>query len=208
MRVKTIEGEGQASIEIKKSVFICHLKAIDSYDEGLEYVKSVAESYPDARHNCYTFLTRDGGQKFSDNGEPQGTAGLPMTEVLKKRALTDVACVVTRYFGGIKLGTGGLASAYSQAVIETIEGAKIVEKAESIVRTIETEYNEYQQVMRAIESFGAVTNAPVFGQTVQLTFFYPMEREEEWLEKEKQLFCGKVRSRIAEKTYKIYQIND
>lgn len=208
MGFRTIEGEGQATIEIKKSIFICHLKAIENYDEGLAYVKSIAEEYPDARHNCYAFLTRDGGQKFSDNGEPQGTAGVPMTEVLKKKNLTDVACVVTRYFGGIKLGTGGLISAYSQAVSEAVEASKIVEKTESIVRSLETEYNEYQQVVRAAENFGACVLPPVFGQTVTIEFFYPLEKDEEWREKEKQLFSGKLRSNVTERTYKIYQIND
>ncbi len=208
MRVRTVEGEGQATVEIKRSVFICHMKAIDSYDEGLEYVKKVADEYPDARHNCYTFLTRDGGQKFSDNGEPQGTAGIPMTEVLKKRGITDVACVVTRYFGGIKLGTGGLAAAYSQAVKEALDGMTVVEKAESLVRKIKAGYNEYQSVLRTTEAFGATTFPPIFDQDVELTFFYPIEREEEWQEKEKQLFGGEIRSKVTEKTFKNYKIND
>lgn len=208
MSFRTISGEGQATTEIKRSVFICHLKPIETYDEGLEYVKAIAEAYPDARHNCYAFLTRDGGQKFSDNGEPQGTAGIPMTEVLKKRGLTDVACVVTRYFGGIKLGTGGLAAAYSQAVKDALDATEEVEKAESIVRAAEMEYNEYQVLQRAAENFGAKTEPPAFGQRVTLTFFYPAERDEEWQEKEKQLFSGKTKSVIVEKTYKIYKIND
>ena len=208
MRFRTIRNEGQATIEIKRSVFICHIAPIDSYDEGLTYVKKIADEYPDARHNCYAFLTRDGGQKFSDNGEPQGTAGAPMTEILKKRGVTDVACVVTRYFGGIKLGTGGLAAAYSQAVKDALDSVEIVEKAESVARRIETGYGEYQTILRAAENFGATVDAPCYGQTVKLAFFYPIERDEEWIEKEKQLFGGDVRSEIVEKTYKIYKIND
>ena len=208
MRFRTVQGEGQATIEIKKSVFICHLKGIDSYDEGLEYVKTVADSYPDARHNCYTVLTRDGGQKYSDNGEPQGTAGAPMTEIVKKRGLTDVACVVTRYFGGIKLGTGGLAAADSQAVKEALDSAKTVEKAESVVRKAELGYGEYQPLVRAAENFGASVENPEFGQNVGIKFFFPAEREEEWLEKEKELFGGQTKSVFVEKKYMIYQIND
>ena len=205
MGILTVQGESQATIEIKKSVFICHLKGIDDYDEGLTYVKKIASDYPDARHNCYTFLTHDGRQKFSDNGEPQGTAGVPMTEILKKKEITDVACVVTRYFGGIKLGTGGLAAAYSQAVKEAIGSAEIVEKAKSVVRTIETDYGGYQTIVRGMESFGAVVLPPEYGQTVHITFYYPSENDDAWKEKEKQLFSGKVLSIIVEESYKTYK---
>ncbi len=205
MRILTVQGESQATIEIKKSVFICHLKGIEDYDEGLSYVKKVASDYPDARHNCYAFLTRDGRQKFSDNGEPQGTAGVPMTEILKKKEVTDVACVVTRYFGGIKLGTGGLATAYSQAVKEALENAKLIEKAKSIVREIETDYGGYQTVQRLAEAFGAVVLPPEYTQSVRLTFYYPSEKEDEWLEKEKQLFSGKIVSRKKEECFLPYE---
>ncbi len=208
MRFLTIDGESQATIEIKKSVFICHIAPINNYDEGLTYVKNVASRYTDARHNCYSFLTRDGGQKFSDNGEPQGTAGVPMTEVIKKRGITDVACVVTRYFGGIKLGTGGLAAAYSQAVKEAIDHSVIVEKAESILRTVTMGYNEYQSMLHAVETFGATVEPPLYDQEVTLKFFYPVERDEEWQEKERQLFGGKVRTTVAGTDYKIYKNND
>ena len=205
MRILTVQGESQATIEIKKSVFICHLKGIEDYDEGLTYVKKIASDYPDARHNCYTFLTRDGRQKFSDNGEPQGTAGVPMTEILKKKEITDVACVVTRYFGGIKLGTGGLAAAYSQAVKEALESAEVIEKAKSIVREVETDYGGYQTIVRTAESFGAVVLPPEYSQNVRITFYYPSENDDAWTEKEKQLFSGKVLSKVVEESFKAYE---
>lgn len=119
-------GETTHEIVIQRSRFICTLKRIDGFDDALSFVKNVKKKYSDATHNCYAFISNAAGteQRFSDDGEPQGTAGQPMLEVLKKKGIFMTAAVVTRYFGGVKLGAGGLVSAYTRAVAETVENAK------------------------------------------------------------------------------------
>ena len=118
----TIKKDVANETVIERSRFICTLKRVDGEDEAKEFVSSIKSTYPDANHNCYAYIADEGGfyVKFSDDGEPQGTAGLPMLETLKAMGLKKVAAVVTRYFGGIKLGTGGLARAYSDGVKQAV----------------------------------------------------------------------------------------
>ncbi len=201
----SVDGQGQATIEIKRSVFICNVSEINDYDDGLAFVKEIAKRYPDATHNCYAFVTRDGRQKFSDNGEPQGTAGMPMLDVIKKSGLCDVACVVTRYFGGIKLGTGGLCAAYTQSVVEGLKSLPTVEKTESVVRTASLGYDEYAPFLRMAESFGAVLIPPIYGLQIELSFCFPIEKDGEWEKKEKEFFGGNVRSSVREKKFMKYK---
>ncbi len=113
---------------IEKSKFICSLKKVNSEVEAQEFIKTIKKEYWDATHNCSAYLVNDLAQRSSDDGEPSGTAGLPMLEVLRKNNLTEVAVVVTRYFGGIKLGAGGLVRAYTNSVVQGIEEAGLAEK--------------------------------------------------------------------------------
>ena len=115
--------------EIKKSRFICHLKRISREEEGREYIAQIKKQHHKANHSCSAIIVGDDGQikRSSDDGEPSGTAGVPMLTVLEKQGLTNVVAVVTRYFGGIKLGAGGLVRAYSESVLEAIEASEIIE---------------------------------------------------------------------------------
>ncbi len=200
----TIEGEGKATVEIKHSVFIADVKGISSFEEGMRFVKERASAYSDATHNCYALVCSDGSQKFSDNGEPQGTAGTPILEVIKKQGLTDVVCVVTRYFGGIKLGAGGLVTAYAQSASEAIADATVIKKKESVVRSCTLGYHEYTALLRLADTFGAVCCPPVYEEQVTIEFYYPEERDGEWLEKEKELFLGNVKTKVRERIFKKY----
>lgn len=115
---------------IKKSIFICYLKRITNVEEANEYLKLIKKKHYDATHNCYCYILNNGNTiKRSDDGEPTGTAGIAICEVLQKNELTDVICIVTRYFGGIKLGAGGLIRAYSSSASENI---KLITKEEII----------------------------------------------------------------------------
>ena len=118
------------SKEIEKSRFICHIERLESREQAYEFIKKIKKEYWDATHNCAAFIIGENGdiQGSSDDGEPSGTAGIPMLEVLKKQQLHDVGVVVTRYFGGIKLGAGGLVRAYAKSVSGAIQQVGIVEK--------------------------------------------------------------------------------
>ena len=125
--MKTIEKAVQSEINIKKSQFICSLFPTKSKKESKEIIQKLNHQYHDATHNCTAYITND-GEGYDDNGEPGGTAGKPMINALRKNDLHNVTAVVTRYFGGIKLGAGGLTRAYSQAVADALKEANIVEK--------------------------------------------------------------------------------
>ncbi|MDK4351434.1 YigZ family protein [Enterococcus thailandicus] len=128
-RYLTVKEDGQSEIEIKKSQFICSFKRVTTEEEAKTFIQAVKKEHWKANHNCSAFVIGDKSeiQRSSDDGEPSGTAGIPMLEVLKKNELINVVAVVTRYFGGIKLGAGGLIRAYTQAVSHGLTEVGIVE---------------------------------------------------------------------------------
>ena len=139
----TIKDESIAEFVEKKSTFIGHGKRIESEEEAKEFIQKVKGMHKEARHNVYAYMIGEnrGIQRYSDDGEPQGTGGIPMLEVLKKSNITDVVIVVTRYFGGVLLGAGGLARAYSKGTSLAIKEAGIVEKVNGICLEMVIEYD-------------------------------------------------------------------
>lgn len=125
---KTILGENNAKIEIKKSIFIAHAKQCSSEEDALEFIDLIKRQNRQANHNCYAYVigANKGIQRYSDDSEPQGTAGIPILGVIKSEELTDICIVVTRYFGGVKLGASGLIRAYSKAAALSIDDSKVV----------------------------------------------------------------------------------
>lgn len=124
----TIQKDYVKEIIIEKSRFICTLKKVDSEEEAQEFIKAMKKQYWDATHNCSAYIVDALAQRSSDDGEPSGTAGIPMLEVLKKNELVGTAAVVTRYFGGVKLGAGGLVRAYSGSVAGAIKECGLAER--------------------------------------------------------------------------------
>ena len=124
----TIVKDFRHEIVIEKSRFICTLKKVQNEAEAQEFIKAIKKEFWDATHNCSAYIVDEMAQRSSDDGEPSGTAGLPMLEVLRKNKLTNTAAVVTRYFGGIKLGAGGLVRAYTNSVAEAVKATGIAEK--------------------------------------------------------------------------------
>lgn len=124
----TISRDYRKEIVIEKSRFICSLKKVHSEAEAQEFIKAVKKEFWDATHNCSAYIVDDLAQRSNDDGEPSGTAGIPMLEVLRKNGLTETAAVVTRYFGGIKLGAGGLVRAYSGSVAGAVKEAGLAQK--------------------------------------------------------------------------------
>lgn len=124
----TIVKDFRQEIVIEKSRFICTLKKVNSEAEAQEFIKTIKKEFWDATHNCSAYILDEMAQRSSDDGEPSGTAGLPMLEVLRKNKLTNTAAVVTRYFGGIKLGAGGLVRAYTNSVAEAVRATGVAQK--------------------------------------------------------------------------------
>ena len=146
MEFVTIEANIQAEIVEKKSKFIANLIKVESAEEAEEAIKEIRKKYHDARHNCIAYRIIENNQiieKLSDDGEPSGTAGAPMLNILQKNNLANVLIVVTRYFGGILLGTGGLVRAYSDSLLKAIEESTKIEKCEGLELLVTLDYNEF-----------------------------------------------------------------
>ena len=139
---KTVYEGGEGEISEKKSRFIATVCPVHSEQEALAFIEKMKKKYWDARHNCYAYILGENQtcMRSSDDGEPQGTAGHPMLDVLAGEKLYDVAVVVTRYFGGVLLGTGGLVRAYSKAVQEGLKNSILMEKKRGIPVVLETDY--------------------------------------------------------------------
>lgn len=143
----TILNNTEVSLEERKSIFICNIKRITDEQDALGFVNSIKEKYKDATHNVYAYITNNGiSMRYSDDGEPQGTAGPPVLEVLKREGLNDVAAVVTRYFGGILLGAGGLIRAYGGACKAGIDAGKKVMRLEGCDFYITLDYDKYGKI--------------------------------------------------------------
>lgn len=184
--MKTIEGQAEAIVIEKKSKFIANIFYVESEDEAKEILNNIKKKHYDARHNCFAYRIKEEKgilQKQSDDGEPSGTAGGPMLNILEKQELANVIVVVTRYFGGILLGTGGLVKAYSEAAKEAIEKVKKVEKEEGYLVEIRLNYND----VREFEYFCAKNNVNIcrkdYAENVKLEIEMSKENYEKNVEK-------------------------
>ena len=148
----TINGEFENTNVIERSKFICYLKGVQDETQAKEYIDVIKKRHSLANHSCYAYIADEKGliQKFSDAGEPQGTAGLPMLEVLKNKRIFKTVAVVVRYFGGIKLGTGGLTRAYGGAVSDCLQCSKIAKMCSANVLQIVTDYEGYSRLIKVV----------------------------------------------------------
>lgn len=168
---KTIAGAASAEHTEKRSRFICLAAPVHSETEATALLEEVRARHPDANHNCYAYMLREGNiQRCSDDGEPQGTAGMPILEVLRHRGVQDVIAVVTRYFGGTLLGAGGLIRAYSQGAALSLDAAIIVDMRLCVVASLELPYRGYGKLQNLLAAFGAAVLEESFGENVRLRF--------------------------------------
>ena len=176
---KTIQGTAQARIEEKKSEFIAHAAFADTEEKALAFLNGIRAKHRTANHNVYAYILRDGARmRYSDDGEPQGTAGQPMLNVFQREGVVNVVCVVTRYFGGILLGAGGLVRAYSHgASLAVAAGGLQVMRLCDIVR-LSCSYGQYGWVAPLIAEQGGVLDDTIFTDTVELAFHLPLEQTE------------------------------
>ena len=155
---KTIRGEAASLQIINKSKFLGLIVAVDSIEKANDILKKVQKEHKDANHNCYAYIIgkNQESMKYSDDGEPGGTAGLPMLEVLKKRGLTDVLFVCTRYFGGIKLGSGGLVRAYSTSVSKTLNEVEITTYIPCEIFKVKVDYDIWSKIEKKVKAANAI----------------------------------------------------
>ena len=167
----TVRHDGEAEFEEKRSLFIGYARRVTTAEEASDFIRSIKKQHPDARHNCSAYLLYGGmTARYSDDGEPQGTAGMPILETIRKSGAEDVCIVVTRYFGGILLGAGGLTRAYAHAASIALESAEIVTYEEFRVMRLVCSYGEYQKYLSLLQNAGAMIDDTVYDDKVTLTF--------------------------------------
>lgn len=183
----------EKQIIIERSRFIGKVFTVKTEDEAREYINSVKKEHPFATHNCYAYVAERGAiARFSDDGEPQGTAGMPMLEVLKNRGLSDTLVVITRYFGGIKLGAGGLVRAYSSTAAAALDEAGVEELRPSNVIKVVVAYDKYSAFLKFCEKRTIITTDTAYGENVEITVAVPTEDAAEFKEKLTDFMAGKV----------------
>jgi len=191
-----IDGEYEIRYEIKRSVFIATAKGELDEDGAESFVKSVKKRYPDATHNCYAYVSDELGNRtrFSDDGEPGGTAGQPILEVLKKQGLVKSAVVVTRDFGGIKLGAGGLVGAYSAAAAEAVRAAKISFKEECRLIRIKADYSDYAALEKLFAKGGCRVDSVEYGDGVSARMYVKTDYTEAFLKSIRELTSARAQA--------------
>ena len=168
---KTVKIESSDEFTEKRSRFIGYVKPVKTEAEATEFINSIRSKHWDARHNVYAYSLREGNiKRYSDDGEPSGTAGMPVLDVITKNEVYDVCVVVTRYFGGVLLGTGGLVRAYSQGSKIALEAGQVVLMQNCLVCSLTCTYNQYGKISSLIPDNGGVIDDSVFETDVKLSF--------------------------------------
>jgi uncharacterized YigZ family protein len=202
-RYHTVKQAGEHEIIIQKSRFIAHVKRTESELEAQEFIQTLKKKYWDATHNCSAYLIgeHDQIQKANDDGEPSGTAGVPILEVLKKRKLKDTVVVVTRYFGGIKLGAGGLIRAYGKATSEGLDAVGIVERKLMQVFHVKIDYTWLGKIENELRSSIFILKNIQYLENVEIEVFVEEEKQQAFTEWMIDLTNGQAEITKGEMTY-------
>ena len=195
---KTIAAPASAEIVEKKSRFIGQIAPVATEEEALAFINGVKAEHRMARHNVYAYVLRGGRIRYTDDGEPAKTAGMPTLEAIQHAGLEDVAVVVTRYFGGILLGTGGLVRAYTDATKAAIEAAQVVTVSVCVDIILEVPYAQYEQLTRIADACGAKLAESDFAENVLLTFRMLDGTQAPFLEKLTELTRGQVEIMVTD----------
>jgi len=194
MEYRTIRQDGQAQEEIKKSRFICHAKRVYSEEEARDFIAAIKKEHYKATHNCSAFIVGEKSEikRTSDDGEPSGTAGVPMLGVMENHQLTNVCFVVTRYFGGIKLGAGGLIRAYAGSVALAIKEIGLIEIKEQAGLRLKMSYSQYQNFDNFLKAEDLIEFDTEFTDLVATTIYINKQEKEPLEQKLIEFFNGKI----------------
>ncbi|MBA4602996.1 YigZ family protein [Thermoactinomyces mirandus] len=198
----TIGSQGETEITIQKSRFICRAKHVTSEKEAQQFIHAVSKQHWDATHNCYAYLVSENIQKFSDDGEPAGTAGRPILEVIQAKQLQQTAIVITRYFGGIKLGAGGLVRAYSHGASRAIEAAGIIkcQLHQQIIFTFD--YSFMGKMEYEFNRGNCLLEPPKFSDVVTWAVWLPVGQEEHFIQQAKNRTNGQTEISLGKQEFK------
>lgn len=199
-------GEASETLIEKKSRFIGHIWPVASEGEAIERIKQTRQTYWDATHNVYAYVLRGGAVRYSDDGEPGGTAGMPVLNVLQQEEIFNVCCVVTRYFGGTLLGAGGLVRAYGKAAKLALDSAgRCIQRVWDVLQ-IPCPYGLYERVRQEIAAAGGQIDQADFAVEVDIRAMLPQEKTEGFLERLRDVSNGKVQATVLESQYRAFPV--
>ena len=196
----------QTEIIIRRSRFLTHCAHTPGMEAARAFVEQIRTKHADATHNCWAYIIRDGAVRFSDDGEPGGTAGMPMLQVLQREGLFNVVCVVTRYFGGILLGAGGLVRAYTKGAKIAVDAAGKSMKRVWTAVYVPCPYPFYERVKLEAAAFGGILRRTDFGAEVELELLFPEGQVSAFLEKLTDLSSGTVEGMETGQEYRAFPV--
>ena len=173
-------GDGESLYTEKRSEFIGHVKCVESEEEAKAFIAEMKKKYYDARHNCSCYIIKDGAERYSDDGEPQGTAGIPMLEVFRREGVSNAVCVVTRYFGGILLGAGGLFRAYTKAAKDALDDAGVAVVRRWVEFSLPCSYSAAERMKGEIAAMDGVITDTEYAAGVCIKALLPEENGEKF----------------------------
>ena len=200
MEYKTIARRCESRFIEKKSEFIGYLCPVQTEEQAVAFIEEIRAMHRKATHNCYAYILRENNAaRHSDDGEPGGTAGVPIYEVLRKEGLTDVCCVVTRYFGGVLLGAGGLVRAYTKGAKDAVDAAQIKCMAEAVKLAVTVDYGLYGRLAQVFADFDARVEDERFADNVRIVLHIRAENSQELTDKLVDVCNGAVSVEEIEK---------
>ena len=199
---KTVEKEAKDEFVEQRSRFIGYVRPVKTEEEAVAFIEEKKKVHWDAKHNVYAYVLRESGiQRYSDDGEPHGTAGVPTLDVIVKSGITDVGVVVTRYFGGILLGAGGLVRAYTKGAKIALEAGGIITMQSCNICRLSCDYNQYGKISGVIPSSGGVIDNTDFGEGVTIEFHIAPENMPTFEKQLADATCGSVEAEIIDEKY-------
>ena len=195
-------GAGESEYVEKRSRFLGHVRPVETEDEARAFVAEMKKKYYDARHNCWCYLLKDGPERYSDDGEPQGTAGIPMLEVFRREGVTNLVCVVTRYFGGVLLGTGGLFRAYTKSARDALEAAGRSAVRRWICMELPCSYAALERCKQEIAAFDGAVEDLDYGAGVTIRALLPEEKSETFRERIFDVSGGTIRAHVTGESHR------
>ena len=203
---KTVKIESFGEFIEKRSRFIGYCKPVKTEEDATAFINEIRAKHWDARHNVYAYSLREGNlRRYSDDGEPSGTAGMPVLDVITKNGVYDVCVVVTRYFGGILLGKGGLVRAYAQGAKLALEAGQVIKMQSCLLCSLGCNYNQYGKVSAAVIDAGAQIDDTLYEADVVIKFHMPSELLPSLNKKLADISAGEVQAEGKEEKYFVFE---
>jgi len=197
---------GESEYVEKRSQFLGHVRPVESEEEAKAFIAEMKKQYYDARHNCSCYILKNGVERYSDDGEPQGTAGLPMLEVFRREGVTNLVCVVTRYFGGVLLGAGGLFRAYTKAAKDALDAAGVAVVRRWVETEFSSSYSAAERLKLEASAFDGIVTDVDYAAEVTIRALVPEEKAEAFAARVFDLSAGAVEVRSVGESFRAVKV--